>query len=166
MLPRTTPIPLISHAERRAAAGFVIVLLSAAPVEPVLSLGCGGGLWCFTPPTIYLESGRVRLIPRHDLDKDWSPAQDERLTVWEITNHLACCLETRGEQAAARLLAQVGGLADSARHLAYRLHHICDRNGWAADALAYNSLAAAWPDLTQQAHKLPTEDQANLALDT
>ncbi len=110
------------------------------------------------------RAGRVRLIPRHEFDEDWSPAQDERLTVWEITNHLARKLETRGEQAAARLLAQVGGLADAARLLAYRLHHICDRNGWAADALAYNSLAAAWPDLTQQAHQPPTEDQANLAL--
>ncbi len=112
------------------------------------------------------RAGRVCLIPRHELDDNWSPASDERLTVWEIANHLAHRLETRGEQAAARLLRQTGGLADSARHLAYRLHHICDRNGWAADALAYNSLAAAWPDLTQQAHKLPTEDQANLALDT
>ncbi|WP_420617803.1 hypothetical protein [Candidatus Poriferisocius sp.] len=105
------------------------------------------------------RAGRVRLIPRHELDENWSPAQDERLTVWEIANHL----ETRGEQAAARLLAQVGGLADSARHLAYRLHHTCDRNGWAADALAYNSLAAAWPDLAQQAHK-PPDNQTNLDL--
>ncbi len=111
------------------------------------------------------RAGRVCLIPRHDLDSDWSPAQDERLTVWEITNHLARELETRGEQAAARLLAQVGGLADSARHLAYRLHHTCDRNGWASDALAYNSLAAAWPDLTQQAQK-PPDNQTNLDLDT
>ncbi|WP_420619652.1 DUF1156 domain-containing protein [Candidatus Poriferisocius sp.] len=112
------------------------------------------------------RAGRVRLIPRHELDENWSPASDERLTVWEIANHLAYRLETRGEQAAALLLRQVGGLADSARHLAYRLHHICDRNGWAADALAYNSLAAAWPDLTQQAQKPPTENQANLDLDT
>ena len=109
------------------------------------------------------RAGRCRLVPRHELDEDWSPASDERLTVWEITNHLARKLETQGEQAAARLLAQVGGLADAARDLAYRLHHICDRNGWAADALAYNSLAAAWPDLARQAQK-PPDNQTNLDL--
>ena len=109
------------------------------------------------------RAGRVRLIPRHELDENWSPASDERLTVWEIANHLAYRLETRGEQSAAQLLRQTGGLADSARHLAYRLHHTCDRNGWAADALAYNSLAAAWPDLAQQAHK-PPDNQTNLNL--
>ena len=36
---------------------------------------------------------------------------------------------------------------ESARELAYRLFAICERKKWAEEALAYNGLVIAWPEL-------------------
>ena len=102
--------------------------------------------------------GIVRLLSRDELDPDRDPIADTRPTVWEVTQHLVRELEEGGEQAAANLLRSVGGLAEPARELAYRLYHTCERKGWASDALAYNSLVTAWPDLTRLAHKPPISE--------
>lgn len=107
--------------------------------------------------------GKVRLLPLEELDPDWNPATDTRLTAWEVTHHLISRLQIRGEVAAADLLRQVGGLAEPARELAYRLYHTCERKNWASDALAYNSLVSAWPELTRLAQKSPT-GQTTLSL--
>ena len=109
------------------------------------------------------HAGKVRLLSRDELDDDWSPVGDDRLTVWEVVQYLVRELETGGEIPAAGLLSQVGGLAEPARELAYRLYHTCERKGWAADALAYNSLVAVWPELARLAHK-PPEAQTTLGL--
>ena len=45
------------------------------------------------------------------------------------------------------LLSQVGGLGDTARDLAYRLYTICERKGWAQEALPYNGLVVAWSEV-------------------
>ncbi len=37
------------------------------------------------------------------------------------------------------------------RDLAYRLYVTADRKGWAQEALAYNSLVVAWPELQRLA---------------
>ena len=107
------------------------------------------------------KAGQVRLLARHELDERWNPINDDRLTVWEATNHLARVLETGGEQPAAAILQQLGGLADAARDLAYRLYHTSERKGWASDALTYNNLITVWPHLNQLAHK-PTQTQTTL----
>ncbi len=96
-------------------------------------------------------AGRVRLLDRNELGEGWSPTDDDRLTVWEVTQHLIRRLEHGGEQSAAELLRQVGGLAEPARELAYRLFQICDRKKWASEALGYNALAAAWLEITRLA---------------
>ena len=106
------------------------------------------------------KAGKVRLISRDELDDEWSPADDDRLTVWEVVQYLIRELETGGEQAAAALLHQLGGLAEPARELAYRLYNTCERNSWASDALAYNSLVSAWPELTRLAGR-PLAGQAD-----
>ncbi len=98
------------------------------------------------------KSGKVKLVSRAELPDDWDPATDKRLTVWETTQHLIRILETKGEAAAAALLNKLGGLGDTARDLAYRLYSICERKKWADEALAYNSLVIAWPELSKLAH--------------
>ena len=100
--------------------------------------------------------GKVRLLSRDELDPDWDPTTDARPTIWEVTHYLTSRLQKQGEQSAADLLRQVGGLAEPARELAYRLYHTCERKNWASDALAYNSLVSAWPELTRLANKPPT----------
>ena len=104
--------------------------------------------------------GKVRLLTRDDLDQtDWNPAQDKRLTVWEVTQHLIVRLGY-SESEAAGLLRQVGGdAADRARRLAYLLYQIADRKGRTADAAEYNGLIRAWHDIARQASAPPAEEQ-------
>jgi putative DNA methylase len=98
------------------------------------------------------KSGKVQLVSRAELPSNWNPATDKRLTVWETTQHLIRTLETKGEAEAAILLNRLGGLGETARELAYRLFSICERKKWADEALAYNGLVIAWPELSKLAH--------------
>ncbi len=92
-------------------------------------------------------AGKVRVLPRGELPDSWNPAEDDRPTVWEATQHLIKTLEENGEGAAASLLGKLGEKGDSARTLAYRLYASCERRGWADEAQAYNGLVIAWPEL-------------------
>lgn len=100
---------------------------------------------------IKTKGGKVRLLKRDELPDDWNPATDKRLTVWETTQQLIRTLETKGESEAATLLNQLGGMGETARDLAYRLHSVCTRKGWTDQALAYNGLVIAWPELSKLA---------------
>jgi putative DNA methylase len=101
----------------------------------------------------FLESkaGKVRLLARSELTGTWDPAADQRLTVWEVTQHLILALEGGGEAHAAELLRRVGGLGETAKELAYRLYVVCERKRWASEALAYNALVVAWPEISRLA---------------
>lgn len=110
------------------------------------------------------KAGKVRLLSRSELPKDWDPATDNRLTVWETVQHLIRVLESDGEVAAAALAAKLGGQADVARDLAYRLYSICERKKWAEEARAYNGLVIAWPELMKLASKPAASAAADGAL--
>ena len=97
------------------------------------------------------RAGKVRLLRRDELDPEWDPQKDKRPTAWEACQHLIYDLEKGGEQSAAGLLAKLGSLSETARDLAYRLYTICERKGWAQDALGYNMLVVAWPRLREMA---------------
>jgi putative DNA methylase len=101
----------------------------------------------------FLESkgGKVRLLDPSELAEDWDPVADARLTIWEVAHYLIRALETGGEEKVAELLRRVGGLGETARELAYRLYVICERKKWAKEALAYNSLVVAWPEIARLA---------------
>jgi putative DNA methylase len=99
--------------------------------------------------------GKVRIVPWMDLTPGWDPRTDNRPTVWEATHHLIKAHqdpEGGSEQAAAELLRVLGEEAgEHARDLAYRLYVTCERKGWADEALAYNALVVAWPELKKLA---------------
>ncbi len=97
------------------------------------------------------RGGKVKLIGRNDMPEDWDPAKDKRLTIWEATQQLIHALDEKGEQGPAELLRKLGGLGETARDLSYRLYSICERKKWAQEALAYNSLVIAWPEITKLA---------------
>lgn len=101
------------------------------------------------------SGNKVRLLARHELSESWDPATDKRLTVWEVTQHLIQVLLSSGEEQAAGLLRRVGGLGETARELAYRLYVLCDRKKWASEALAYNALVVAWPEIVRLAAAAP-----------
>ena len=108
--------------------------------------------------------GKVRLLRREELQGDWNPATDKRLTVWEATQHLIhALLADQGESGAARLLRKMpGSVGETARELAYRLHKISESNGWSAEAQAYNALVMAWPELLKLAQEQPKREQGLL----
>jgi len=97
------------------------------------------------------RAGRVRLLKREEYPADWNPQKDARKPVWECTQQLVRALQEQGESGAARLCAELGSAAEPARDLAYRLYSICERKGWAQEALAYNSLVMAWTEITRLA---------------
>jgi putative DNA methylase len=96
-----------------------------------------------------LESkrGKVRLFKPAELPIDWDPANDPRLTAWEMVNHLIRVLEAGGEGAAAAIAAKLGARAETARELCYRLYTICERKKRAVEALSYNALVQSWPEI-------------------
>lgn len=100
--------------------------------------------------------GKAALMPREKLSKDWSPAKDRTLTIWECVQHAARVLnaEDGGAEAAGRLVAQMGPAGDQARKLAYRLFEIATQKGWSQEALAYNELAREWPNLEDAGTRL------------
>ncbi len=96
------------------------------------------------------RGGKVRLLRRDELTPlpfDRGGAGGGVSTAWEAVQRLIHALDTSGESAAADLLATLGALADPARDLAYRLYTVCERKGWAQEALGYNMLVVAWPRL-------------------
>ena len=96
------------------------------------------------------RGGQVRLLRREELEEDWSPVEDKRRTDWEAVQHLIRLLD-RSEATAAGLLGQLGGLGDRARQLAYLLYSVCEKKSWSEEAVAYNGLITAWPELTRLA---------------
>lgn len=109
------------------------------------------------------RGGKVRLMKRTELPEDWEPSSDDRRTVWEATQHLIRALDQHGESGAAALLRKLGGaLGETARELSYRLHKVCEKKGWSNEALSYNSLVLAWPELTRLAQAAPSASQTDL----
>jgi putative DNA methylase len=103
---------------------------------------------------LYSHGGKVRLLRRAELPEDWDPSTIRRLTVWEVTQHLIRRLDQKGEAETANLKAKIGGMAEIARDLAYRLYTLCERKGWAEEAGYHNSLVVAWPSMASEAFEL------------
>jgi putative DNA methylase len=100
--------------------------------------------------------GKVRLLKPEELAEDWDPTADARPTAWEVVHQLVRAL-AQGEQTAADVVAKLGGAADLARELAYRLYALCERNKRAQEALAYNALVQCWPELVRLAAEVQPE---------
>jgi putative DNA methylase len=91
------------------------------------------------------RAGKVRLINRGEYPDDWDPTLDRRRNTWKCTQYLIRALSQGGESEAARLVNLLGGgPSEDARGLAYRLYAICERKGWAQEAVAYNTLVTSW----------------------
>lgn len=101
------------------------------------------------------KAGKAQLIVRKEMPDDWDPQKDDRLTIWEATQHLIKAVYDNGsETQAAALLNKLSSTADAARDLAYRLYSVCEKHKWADEAMAYNSLVIAWPSIIDRANQL------------
>jgi putative DNA methylase len=100
--------------------------------------------------------GVVRLRKWSEYSSDWSPQNDIRNPVWHSLHHLIRALKQEGETGAGRILSAVKGKAEAARQLAYRLYTLCERQGWAEDARAYNELITSWTGIESASGAVPT----------
>jgi len=101
--------------------------------------------------------GLVRLRKWSEYPADWNPQDDARLPVWEALHQFIRALKNEGEGSAGRLFAAMKGKSEAVRQLAYRLHTLCERQGWAEDARAYNELITSWTGIETVAGTVPTE---------
>ncbi|HEX5325869.1 MAG TPA: DUF1156 domain-containing protein [Acetobacteraceae bacterium] len=94
---------------------------------------------------IVTKAGRTRLISRDEMSERHRSA-----TVWQATQSLAAALtaEDGGHAKAAAVMARLAD-REAVRALAYRLYGLCDRKGWAAEALVWNRLAEEWRSIVQ-----------------
>ena len=107
--------------------------------------------------------GKVRLLLPTELPEDWDPQSDRRPTTWESVHHLVRVLQNGSESAAADLQTKIGPSSTATtRELAYRLYTICERKGWAKEALWYNSLVQSWPEITRLAQTEQRAEQGAL----
>lgn len=105
------------------------------------------------------RAGKVKLLKRAEMNTDWDPRSDSRLTIWETTQHLIRSLEQGGESAAGELLQRVGTAnGEIARELAYRLYQTCERKKLAEDARSYNGLVVSWPELVKLSQQNRRQD--------
>jgi len=106
------------------------------------------------------SAGKVRILKRAELDREWDPASDDHLTIWECCQHLIRVLENDGEYAAAVLLKKLGpDRAEMVKDLAYYLYDVCsNKRQDAKEATSYNGLIAVWTDLTRLAATIRIED--------
>jgi len=93
--------------------------------------------------------GDLRLLKWAEMPRDWSPENDSRLAVWEGLHQLIRALNQDGESAAGALLARMPDKTASLNALMYRLYTLCERQGWAEEARAYNELQGAWAGIEQ-----------------
>jgi putative DNA methylase len=98
-------------------------------------------------------AGKVRILPRDELDDDWEPEGDGHLTVWECLQHLVRKYEKDGiSHDTAVLLKKIDAKAEAVKDLAYCLYDIsANKRKDAKEATAYNALIADWTELTRQA---------------
>ena len=107
------------------------------------------------------KAGKIRLLKFDGLPEDWDPATDPRLTTWEMVHHLIRVLKTGGETAVADLAKELGGKAETARELCYRLYTLCERSNRAAETYDYNTLPS-WPEIMRLAREAGQAEQSGL----
>ncbi len=113
------------------------------------------------------RAGKVKLIAPEDLPDSYDAARDERVTVWEIVAHLLRRLEDRGVDAAARFMADAQPYVDmdAVKELGYLLFSICDKQGWASQALRFNNLVTSWSDVDRAARTVSASRPVQGAFD-
>ncbi len=109
------------------------------------------------------SAGKFSLLNRNNLEDDWNPKKDKRLTVWECCQYLIKCLENKGEFETSKLIKIMGSdKADLAKQLSYSLYDISSNKlKDASEATAYNSLIAVWTDLITTANTITENDLKN-----
>lgn len=97
--------------------------------------------------------GKARLLRINDYPAHWDPTTDNRTPIWEAC-HQMCRALGQSEHDAGDLLARMPEKQDAIRQLAYRLYTLCERQGRAEEARAYNELITSWPAIVEECQKV------------
>lgn len=116
-------------------------------------------------------ANKVTLISPAALPEDYDVLGDERISAWEVLHHLVAFLQRDGVPAAGAFLADAqkhpSATLDTelVKELAFLLFSIAEKNGWTQDALAFNTVATAWPDIVQAARSVDAVGGQQAAFD-
>jgi putative DNA methylase len=108
-------------------------------------------------------AGKVTLLSPANMPDDYDVIADDRVGAWEVLHHLIVILERDGLPATGAFLRRALGRPNGAvdielvKELAFLLFSIAEKNGWTRDALAFNTVATAWPDIVQASRSTPPE---------
>lgn len=100
------------------------------------------------------SAGNLRLLKWAEMPRAWAPETDSRVPVWEALHQLIRALNQDGETAAGALLARMPEKTAGLIALTYRLYTLCERQGWAEEARAYNELQGAWNSIEQTSQEV------------
>ena len=108
-------------------------------------------------------AGKVALLSPPALPQDYNVLADDRVGAWEVLHYMIAFLERDGLPAAGAFLASAQARPDGAidielvKELAFLLFAIAEKNSWTQDALAFNTVATAWPDIVQAGRSMQTD---------
>lgn len=99
------------------------------------------------------RGGKSRLLRPSELTGEWSPANDDSVSVWEATVRLAAVLADKGADEVVNLLSDVGTRVplESVKQLGFLLFRRAEANKDTEDALLFNNLVSMWGDLSETA---------------
>jgi len=100
---------------------------------------------------IVTEAGKTRLTRRDEMPPRRAGGSRPP-TIWQAAQRLARALVAHdgGQEQAAGVMTRLAD-RESVCALAYRLYGICERKGWAAEALVWNRLAEDWRHIGERA---------------
>jgi putative DNA methylase len=107
-------------------------------------------------------AGKVTLLSPSKMPEGYDVLADTRVGAWEVLHHLIAFLERDGLPVAGAFLASAQKRPDGTidtelvKELAFLLFSIAEKNGWTQDALAFNTVATAWPDVVHAARSMQT----------
>ncbi len=116
-------------------------------------------------------AGKVTLLSPAAMPEGYDVLADDRVGAWEVLHHLIAFLGRDGLPGAGTFLASAQQRPDGAidgelvKELAFLLFSIAEKNGWTQDALAFNTVATAWPDVVQAARSPLTSTGEQAAFD-
>lgn len=117
------------------------------------------------------RAGKVQLFKPADLDEKYDVTSDESTSAWEALHHTIRILESEGVLSAGLFLRDASQRADGAvdldlvKELAYLLFQVAEKNGWTKDAISFNALATAWPELMEAARTASVLSYSTSTLD-
>jgi len=116
-------------------------------------------------------AGKVTLLAPAAMPEDYDVLTDDRVSAWEVLHHLIALLDREGLPAAGAFLANAQERPEGevdlelVKELAFLLFSIAEKNGWTQDALAFNTVATAWPDIVQAARSTENDTAVQAAFD-